>query len=98
MYEQNRKFDVGGKDAKKVRRVLDYLIHSFPVKTPELERYNVIILYCLVSTLIEKYVHYDTEQAVSNWFIKFETARRKQDALPEEERDSQLIEYRRLTS
>lgn len=98
MYDRNRKFDIGGAEAKKVRRVLDYLLKAFPEKTPELERYNVITLYCLVSTLIEKYVHYDTEKLVAAWFIMFETERRKQDELPEEERDSQLIEYRRLTS
>lgn len=98
MYDQNRKFNGSGTEAKKVRRVLDYLLRAFPEKTPELERYNVITLYCLVSTLIEKYVHYDTEKLLADWFIKFETERRKQDDLPEEERDSQLIEYRRLTS
>lgn len=98
MYERNRRFDTNSTDAKKVRKVLDYLLRAFPEKTPELERYNVITLYCLVSTLIEKYVHYDTEKQLAGWFIKFETDRRKQDELPEEERDAQLIEYRRLTS
>lgn len=98
MYDHHRKFDATCPEAKKVRRVLDYLLRAFPEKTPELERYNVITLYCLVSTLIEKYVYYDTEALLADWFIKFETARRKQDELPEEERDSQLIEYRRLTS
>jgi hypothetical protein len=98
MYDLHRKFDVSSPEAKKVRRVLDYLLCAFPDKTPELERYNVITLYCLVSTLIEKYVHYDTEGQLADWFIQFETERRKQDELPEEERDSQLIEYRRLTS
>lgn len=98
MYDQNRTFDVSRREAKKVRRVLDYLVCAFPEKTPELERYNVINLYCLVSTLIEKYVHYDTERLLADWFIRFETERRKQEDLPEEDRDAQLIEYRRLTS
>lgn len=98
MYEQHKKFDSKSPQAKKIRRVLDYLLKAFPDKTPELERYNVITLYCLVSTLIEKYVHYDTEKLVSEWFVSFEERRRKQDDLPEEERDPKLIEYRRLTS
>jgi hypothetical protein len=32
------------------------------------------------------------------WFIAFESERRAQDDLPEEERDIQLVEYKRLTS
>lgn len=98
MYDQNRKFETNSPQAKKVKRVLDYLLKAFPEKTPELERYNVITLYCLVSTLIEKYVHYDTEPLLAKWFIEFETNRRKQDELPEDDRDPKLIEYRRLTS
>jgi hypothetical protein len=98
MYDRNQKFDTGRTEAKKVRRVLDYLLRAFPEKTPELERYNVITLYCLVSTLLEKYVHYDTEKKLAEWFIQFELDRKKQEDLLEEDRDPQLIEYRRLTS
>lgn len=98
MYSENLSFDGSGKIAKKVRRVLDYLLRAFPQKTPELERYNVIALYCLASTLIEKYVHANTEEALANWFIGFETQRRAQEQLEEELRDASLIEYRRLTS
>ncbi|MGC0389156.1 hypothetical protein ABIF91_001510 [Bradyrhizobium sp. USDA 241] len=98
MYSENAAFDANGKVAKKVRRVLDYLLRAFPDKTPELERYNVITLYCLASTLMETYVHTGTEAAVASWFIGFETERRQQEELDEEHRDSQLVEYRRLTS
>ncbi|MCR9193088.1 MAG: DUF262 domain-containing protein [Hyphomonas sp.] len=98
MYEGNRAFDPNGKVAKKVRRVLDYLLRAFPDKTPELERYNAIVLYCLSSTLIGCYAHSGTEEALAKWFIEFETERRKNETLDEEERDPQLIEYRRLTS
>lgn len=98
LYRSHTSFDVSGPVAKKIRRVLDYLLEAFPNKTPELERYNVITLYCLVSELIEKYVYYNTQEALADWFIQFETARRLQDDLPEDERDAQLIEYRRLTS
>lgn len=98
MYRDNTDFDASGKAAKKVRRVLDYLHRAFPEKTPELERYNAITLYCLASTLIEGYVHQGTEAELAAWFIEFETNRRRNDDLDEEERDPSLIEYKRLTS
>ncbi len=98
MYDRNKSFDTAGETAKKVRKGLDYLLRAFPDKTPELERYNAIVLYCLASKLIDQYVHTDTEQKVASWFIDFETERRKNETLEEEERDPQLIDYRRLTS
>ena len=98
MYAANVKFDASGKLAKKVRRVLDYLKRAFPDKTPELERYNAITLYCLASTLLENYVHAGTETQLAEWFIEFETDRRKNEEMPEDDRDPHLVEYRRLTS
>lgn len=98
MYRENAQFDANGKIAKKVKRVLDYLHRAFPDKTPELERYNAITLYCLASTLVESYVHQDTESQLATWFIDFETGRRANDTLPEDDRDTSLIEYKRLTS
>lgn len=98
MYRENASFDQTGKVAKKVRRVLDYLLRAFPEKTPELERYNAITLYCLASTLLENFVHEGTEKPLADWFIGFETERRQQEELDEDDRDPQLIEYRRLTS
>lgn len=98
MYSKNNEFDANGPLAKKVKRVLDYLLRSFPQKTPELERYNAITLYCLASTLLESYVHAETEEALADWFISFETSRRENEQLGEDDRDPQLVEYRRLTS
>ena len=98
IYRENTTFDTSGKTAKKVRRVLDYLLRAFPEKTPELERYNAISLYCLVSTLIEGYAHIGTEADLAKWFIAFETDRRENDRLEEESRDPALVEYKRLTS
>jgi hypothetical protein len=98
IYRENTTFDTSGKTAKKVRRVLDYLLRAFPEKTPELERYNAISLYCLVSTLIEGYAHIGTGADLANWFIAFETDRRENDRLNEESRDPSLVEYKRLTS
>lgn len=98
MYQSHTTFDTKGKIAKKVTKVLDYLIDAFPEKTPELERYNVITLYCLASTLIEGYVFKGTEQKLSSWFIEFETKRRFEEQKDEEERSASLIEYKRKTS
>lgn len=98
IYRENTTFDTSGKTAKKVRRVLDYLLRAFPEKTPELERYNAISLYCLVSKLIEGYAHIGTEADLAKWFIAFETDRRENDRLIEEDRDPALVEYKRLTS
>lgn len=98
LYQKNAQFDRNGKLAKKVRRVLDYLHRAFPDKTPELERYNAITLYCLASILIENYVHAGTEEALAAWFIDFEMQRRQDERLDEDSRDPQLVEYRRLTS
>ena len=98
MYKDNSAFDANGKVAKKVRCVLNYLQKAFPDKTPELERYNVITLYCLTSALLENFVYRGTEAALAKWFIGFETHRRQQENIDEDERDLQLVEYRRLTS
>lgn len=98
LYTDNSNFDSGGLVAKKVVRVFDFLLTAFPQKTPELERYNVINLYCIASKLIGAYVWRDLAEPLHDWFIDFETHRRANEGLPEEERDPQLIEYRRLTS
>lgn len=98
MYKEYPEFDPGGATAKKVRRVYDYLLRAFPEKTPELERYNVITLYSLVSLLLDGYASHGLELALANWFISFEIERRNDESLPEEERNVGLVEYRRLIS
>ena len=98
MYQNNAAFDRTGKIAKKVRRVLDYLVRAFPVKTPELERYNAITLYCLASTLLEGFVYQGTEAMLAKWFIDFETSRRDNESKDDDTKDAGLVEYRRLTS
>lgn len=98
MYDENKTFDMNGAKAKKVRRVYDFLLKAFPEKTPELERYSVITLYCLASLLLDSYVTEGVPEKLRQWFITFEAERRGQDDLTEDKRDIQLIEYRRLTS
>ena len=98
MYREHVNFDVDSKVANNIRRVLDYLLRAFPEKTPELERYNVITLYCIASTLLKNFVYEGTEKNLASWFIKFETNRHDQENLDEDKRDIQLAEYRRLIS
>jgi len=98
LYTEHKKFEASGKLARKVKRTLDYLLKAFPEKTPELERYSAITLYCLASSLIDKFAHAGTEVQLADWFIEFEAERREDEKLEEELRDSQLVEYRRLTS
>jgi uncharacterized protein DUF262/HNH endonuclease len=98
MYEEQAEFDANSQKAKKIRRVLEYLLQSFPDKTPELSRYSVISLYSLVSHCLEKYVMNDRQHQLRDWFIAFEAARAEQDELSEDARDSELLSYKERTS
>ena len=93
MYGDHKSFDASGLKAKKIKRVLDYLLHAFPEKTPELERYNAISLYTLVSSLLERYVVQSRHEAIATWFIGFEAYRREQDKLPDGECDPEILVY-----
>lgn len=98
MYRDHTSFDLQGAKAKKVKRVFDFLLRAFPEKTPELERYNVVTLYCLVSLLLDGYATHGLEQSLAKWFIGFEQERRENEEKAEDERDLSLVEYRRLIS
>ena len=98
MYDKQAGFDANGQTARKIKKTYDFLAEAFPEKTPELERYNVINLYCIASALIEAYVWKGLQKPLAEWFIAFETQRRANEEKPEDERDSSLVEYRRLTS
>ncbi len=98
LYRDHDGFDRDGKIAKKVKRVYDFLYRAFPEKTPELERYNVITLYCLASVLIDGYVTEGLEPKLRGWFIKFEAERKENEEKDDEQKDVQLVEYRRLIS
>ena len=93
MYEENKIFDASGNKARKIKRVLDYLFRMFPEKTPELERYNLISLYILVSDLIEKYDVVDKESQIKDWFLGFEQYRKENIKLPEDQANSEIISY-----
>lgn len=98
MYEANKEFDDKGQIAKAVKRTLDVLADIFPEKTPELARYNVISLYCVISELQQQYVMGEIKPHIHDWFIDFETRRAIEEEKPEDEGDSEWIAYKEKTS
>lgn len=93
MYEANREFDDKSPIAKAVRRNLDILADVFPEKTPELERFNVISLYCVIAELSQNYVLSEIKEHIHDWFIEFEAVRRDETAKPQDEADAEWITY-----
>lgn len=93
MYRDNQAFDTKGNIARKIRQVLGYLAMTFPEKTPELERYNAISLYALISHLLENYVIKERHEEIAKWFLSFENDRARQSKLPEDEADPEFVTY-----
>ena len=97
MYMDNQDFDSNGDVAKKIRKVLNYLLAMFPEKAPELKRYNVVSLYALVKDLMENYAIKGREKEIAKWFIEFETMRAVEAEKPEDEQDPRLAIYQART-
>jgi hypothetical protein len=83
---------------KSVKRVPDILAEVFPEKTLELERYNVIALYCMISELIHQYVIGEIKPYLHDWFVEFEGLRRKQEEKPEAQGDAEWVSHREKIS
>lgn len=98
MYNAHRDFDVQGTTAKAVRRTLSMLAEAFPDKTPELERFNVVALYCVFAELQRVYVIGSIKPALRTWFLEFEAKRHEQDALDEDHGDAEWISYKERIS
>jgi hypothetical protein len=98
MYEKNLDFETQSPIARGVKRTLGLLLDIFPQKTPELERYNVLALYCVVAELTRQYVIEEVKPRLHDWFIEFEAARHQQEAKPEEEGDPEWVSYREKIS
>lgn len=98
MYEANQKFDVNGTIAKAVRRTLGLMAEVFPEKTPELERYNAIALYCVFAELQRVYAIADIKSELRGWFLDFEGKRRAQEALDEDHGDAEWVTYKERIS
>lgn len=97
MYRQ-RDFDNSSREARALKRTLDLLVELFPEKTPELTRFNVISLYCVVSELLNAYVRNEFAPLLRDWFIEFEGTRRGQEELSEDEADSEWVTYKEKIS
>jgi hypothetical protein len=98
MYNTYEDFDINCGKAKKLKKVLDFLLGCFPVKTPELERYSVISLYIMISYLLENYVISDKKKEIYDWFIQFELYRREQEKIDVDNCDPEIITYHERTS
>ena len=93
MYKSQKEFDSKGIMAKRIIKIFDYLAKAFPEKTPELERFNVISLYILVSKLIDRFVIDNCHKDLAKWFIEFEEIRKQDEKKSIEQRDPELIVY-----
>ena len=98
MYREQIAFDAKSAEAKAVARVLNVLNEVFTEKTPELERFNVISLYCVVAELLKQYVIDDVKPRLHDWFIGFEQKRREQEAKPEDQSDPEWVSYKEKIS
>ena len=98
MYDQHKTFDTKGSDARAVQRSLGVLADIFPEKMPELERYNVISLYCVVSELQRQYAFDYVRPLLHDWFIEFERCRGEQESLAEDEVDPEWASYKEKIS
>ena len=93
LYDENRDFDNKSPTAKAVKRTLDILATVFPEKTPELERYNVISLYCVMAELLRSYVIDEIKPKLHDWFVKFEASRFEHILEPEDKIDPEWVTY-----
>lgn len=98
MYLSNQDFSSDSQIAKSVTKTLNYLAQTFPDKTPELERYNVVSLYCVISELQRQYVFSEISDKFHDWFINFESERRVQDQLDEDNGDAEWVSYKEKIS
>jgi hypothetical protein len=94
MYKENKGFDDKSPEAKSVQKILNALNEIFPERTPELERFNVISLYCVAAELMKQYVFDDAKSHLYEWFLAFETERRMQDAKSGDEVNPEWINYK----
>jgi hypothetical protein len=98
MYKQQAIFDAKCRDARNVQRILGLLAEVFPEKTPELERFNVISLYCVVAELLRQYAFESAKPHLNSWFLGFEQLRRDQEAKSEDDIDPEWATYKERIS
>jgi hypothetical protein len=98
MYKEQVGFDPKGNEAKAVLRNLNIMDGIFKEKTPELERYNVISLYCVIAELDRQYAIGEIKSSILDWFLDFEAKRRTQEETPEDQGDPEWTAYKEKIS
>ena len=96
MYRQNENFDESGKIAKRVKRMISTLREIFPDDnpTPELERFNIVPLYCMGSQLLDGYVFDEVKNQFRDWFVGFEQRRVAESEKDADDADPEWLNYR----
>jgi hypothetical protein len=94
MYKANEDFDSKSPIGRAVLRNLNLLAEIFPDKTPELERFSVIAIYCVMAELLKQYVTEDAKPHFRDWFLRFEQVHRSEEGKSEDEADPEWTSYR----
>ena len=89
MYVNGKSYNTNSSEARKIRRVLNFLARAFPQKSPELSKVNLISLYTVASELLAGFAIYNRAREFGEWFVGFEKHRHSAD--PQE--DSELYDY-----
>ena len=89
MYEQGRRFNKNGAEARRLRQVLNFLARAFPGKSSVLTKVNLISLYTVASEMLVKFAISRRAREFGKWFAEFEKHRHEDG--PEE--NSELYDY-----
>lgn len=88
MYKTEKGFDADGPEARRIKKVLNYLARAFKEDTPEFNtRAQFVSLYLLVSQMIDRYSMSGREEQLRDFFVRFETYRRL------EKNDIEMVRY-----
>lgn len=98
LYKSSLDFDLTGKTAKAVQRTLNLMSEVFPDKTPELERFNAVALYCVFAELQGSYAIATVKDQLRDWFLDFESRRRAQEQLDSEAAEPEWVSYKEKIS
>jgi hypothetical protein len=76
MYKNNENFDENSNEAKKIKRVLNFMDSAFPDVCPELKiKWGFVDLYWLISQCIDMYNISNRHQDFAQFYVSFETSR-----------------------
>ena len=98
MYRSNENFNQTSAEGRSVIRRINFLLEIFTESTPELERYNVIALYCVFAELQRSYAFSNLGIDFKSWFLSFEETRRKQEELDEDVGSPEWVTYKEKIS